>query len=340
MDLRQLRYFVAVAEEASFTAAARRLNISQPPLSMQIKALEESLGARLFDRAHRNLALTEAGRVFLEQARLTLSQMASAVQLAKLAQRGETGVLRIAFTGSVPLVPGFAGLIKTFRHERPLARLEIAHMPTGQQLQALADRRIDIGLLRPGPQFQPPEHLHFTPFWQDELRVVVPDGHPLAAHPGPIPVKALAPYPLVLFPREISCGLHDQIIQLFNRAGLVPQVAQEAREGTTIIGLVAAGVGISLLPDAYASLQKLGVHYARLEAGAANCPLLMAHWKEGYTELVRRFVELASHINADGPAAAVPGNLRRASSRKRAAISSMKTAVSSKKRREANGPVE
>src|SRR5690606_29852840 len=98
MDLRQLRYFVAVAEEASFTAAARRLNISQPPLSMQIKALEETLGTRLFERGHRSLRLTEAGRVFLEQTRLTLSQMDSAVQLAQLASRGEAGLLRIAFT--------------------------------------------------------------------------------------------------------------------------------------------------------------------------------------------------------------------------------------------------
>ncbi|MBO1113804.1 LysR substrate-binding domain-containing protein [Bordetella petrii] len=311
MDLRQLRYFVAVAEEASFTAAARRLNISQPPLSMQIKALEEALGAPLFERAHRSLRLTDAGLVFLEQARLTLSQMASAVQLAQLAGRGEAGLLRIAFTGSVPLVPGFARLVKTFRRERPLARLEIAHMPTGQQLQALQERRIDIGLLRPAPQFQPPPHLAFMPFWKDELRVAVPSDHPLAAHPGRISVKALAPYPLILFPREISCGLHDQIIQLFNRAGLVPQVAQEAREGTTIVGLVAAGVGISLLPDAYASLRTEGVHYARLEADAAHCPLLLACWKDGPSDLVQRFVKLARSIVADEPAAgAADGGLR------------------------------
>jgi len=298
MDLRQLRYFVAVAEELSFTAAARRLNISQPPLSMQIRALEDALGARLFERAHRSIALTEAGRVFLEQARLTLSQMAHAVQLAQLADRGEAGLLRIAFTGSVPLVPGFARLIKTFRAERPLARLEIAHMPTGQQLQALEERRIDIGLLRPAPQFQPPGHLHFTPFWKDELRVAMSSDHPLAARKGRISVKELARYPLILFPREISCGLHDQIIQLFNAAGLVPQVAQEAREGTTIVGLVAAGVGISLLPDTYARQQAEGVHYAQLEPGVANCPLLLAHWKTGHSDLVRRFVKLARTIIA------------------------------------------
>jgi len=299
MDLRQIRYFVAVAEEGSFTAAARRLNISQPPLSMQIKALEDALGARLFERAHRGICLTEAGRVFLEQARLTLSQLASAVQLAKLAERGEAGLLRIAFTGSVPLVPGFARLVRTFRAQFPLARLEIVHMPTGQQLQVLEERRIDIGLLRPAPQFHPPEHLQFLPFWKDELRVAMASDHPLAGRKGRIAIKDLARYPLVLFPREISCGLHDQTIELFNRAGLVPRVAQEAREGATIVGLVAAGVGISLLPDAYARLRTEGVYFGRLEAGAAHCPLLLAHWKDGPSELATRFVKLARTIAAE-----------------------------------------
>jgi DNA-binding transcriptional LysR family regulator len=299
MDVRQLRYFVAVAEEGSFTAAARRLNISQPPLSMQIKALEDFLNARLFERAHHGVQLTEAGRVFLEQARLTLSQMANAVQLTQLAQRGETGVLRVAFTGSVPLVPGFARLVRTFRTERPLARLEITHLPTGQQLQALQERRIDIGLLRPAPQFQPPEHLKFAPFWKDELRVVMAADHPLARRKGRIAVQELAGCPLVLFPREFSCGLHDHVIQLFNRAGLVPHVVQEAREGATIVGLVGAGVGLSLLPDAYERLRAEGVHYGRLEAAAADCPLLLAYRKEDTTELAGRFIKLARSIVAD-----------------------------------------
>lgn len=293
-----MRYFVAVAEELNFTTAAQRLNISQPPLSMQIKALEETLGARLFDRAHRNVALTEAGAVFLEQARLTLSQLDSAVQLTKLAVQGRTGLLRIAFTGSVPLVPGFARLVRTFREGFPQARLQIAHMPTGPQLQALEERHIDIGLLRPAPQFLPPPHLQLTPFWQDELRVVVPTDHFLAKRRGRIAIEDLAAEPLILFPRDISCGLHDQIMQLFNNAGLVPRVGQVAREGTAIVGLVAAGVGISLLPDAYARLHTEGVHYKRLQADATNCPLFLAHRRDQTGDLTRRFVKLARSIIA------------------------------------------
>ncbi|WP_459618594.1 LysR substrate-binding domain-containing protein [Bordetella sp. 2513F-2] len=298
MDLRQLRYFVAVAEAGSFTEAARRLNISQPPLSMQIRALEDALGTLLFDRSRRSIVLTEAGAVLLEQARLTLAQLASAVALTQLAGQGEAGVLRVAFTGSVPLVPGFARLIKTFRQRQPLARLEIAHLSTGQQLQALDERRIDVGMLRPAPQFQPPAHLGFTPFWKDVLRVVVPADHPLARHGGPVPLRALAGERLILFPRDISCGLHDQIIQLYNAAGMVPHVAQEAREGSTIVGFVAAGAGITLLPAAYARLQTDGVRYLPLEPGCADTRLFLVHRNDPASELARRFVALAQSVVA------------------------------------------
>lgn len=309
MDLRQLRYFVAVAEAMSFTVAARNLNISQPPLSMHIRALEDALGTRLFDRTHRTITLTEAGVVFLEQARLTLSQMESAVRLTKLAGQGETGLLRIAFTNSVPLIPAFPQLIKRFRRQYPLARLEIVHMPTGPQLRALEDRSIDIGLMRPAPQFQPPAHLRFVPLWNNELRVVMPSDHPLAALNRPLAIQELADEPLILFPRDISCGLHDQITQLFNDAGAVPHLGQEAREAVTILGLVAAGVGISLLPDVYTTLQTTGIHFAPLAAATTNCPLYLAHRTESPTDLTTRFVSLAeAQICTDSPLRS-PGTL-------------------------------
>lgn len=134
-------------------------------------------------------------------------------------------------------------------------------MSTGQQLRALHERRIDIGLLRPAPQIQAPAGLVFTPFWKDELRIVMSSDHPLTRLEGSVAIRDLAGWPLVLFPREFGRGLHDHVIQLFNRAGLVPQVAQVVREATTIVGLVAAGVGILLLPDAYERIRVDGVHY-------------------------------------------------------------------------------
>lgn len=293
MDLRQLRYFVAVAEELSFTAAAARLNISQPPLSMQIKALEDGLGTLLFDRSRRSIALTEAGKVLLEHARQNLSHLAYAVDLTQRAGRGEAGLLRVAFTGSVPLVASFANLVKRFRSEWPLARLEIVHMATGRQLQALAERRIDVGLLRPSHLFRAPSHLKLDVFWKDELRVVLPSGHALAARKGRIPVGALAGEPFILFPRGIGCGLYDHVMGLCNSAGFVPQVVQEAQEGPTIVGLVAAGVGLSLLPDAYAKVNAGGVAYARLEAASAASQLYTAYRADDRSPLLRRFVRLA-----------------------------------------------
>lgn len=292
MDLRQLRYFIAVAEELSFTAAARRLHISQPPLSMQVMALEEALGTRLIDRSSRQVRLTEAGAVFLEQARRTLAQLDDAVELTQRAGRGESGLLRVAFTGSVPLVPGFAVLVRTFRKEWPLAKLDIEHMATGHQLQALEAGRIDVGLLRPSQHYRPPAHLKLTRFWRDELRLVLPEDHPLTAHRGRIPVRALVSQPLILFPRGIGCGLHDHVMNLCNQAGIVPHVVHEAREGATIVGLVAAGVGLALLPDAYARLHTGGVVYARLEAAAAASQLFLAHRADVAAPLAERFVKL------------------------------------------------
>lgn len=301
MDLRQLRYFVAVAEELSFTAAARRLHVSQPPLSMQIQALERSLDVRLFERSPRHVALTEAGRVLLDEARQTLAQVAAAVQRTQRAGRGEAGLLRVAFTGSVPLVPAFATLVAAFRRDWPLARLQIEHMPTGAQLTALEERRIDIGLLRPSRQFRPPAHLKLTTFWKDELRLVVPQDHPAARRRSPAPVALLAGKPLVLFPRGIGCGLHDHVMTLCNQAGIVPQVVHEAREGTTIVGLVAAGVGLSLLPSAYERLTTAGVHYAPLEPALAASQVCAAHRIDAPDLLAERFVNLAREVGRHGP---------------------------------------
>jgi DNA-binding transcriptional LysR family regulator len=294
MDLRQLRYFVAVAEELSFTAAARRLHISQPPLSLQIQALERSLGVKLLERTPRRVALTEAGRVFLDQCRATLVQLSGAVELARQAARGEAGLLRVAFTGSVPLIDGFASLVARFRREWPLARLQIEHMPSGLQLQALEERRIDVGLLRPSRQFRPPAHIRLTPFWRDELRLVVPEGHAAARRRRPCDASVLAGQPLVLFPHGFGCGLHDHVMGLCHQAGVVPQVVHEAREGTTIVGLVAAGVGLSLLPSAYERLTTSGVRYVHLVPALAASQVQAAHRTDRPTLLAQRFVELAA----------------------------------------------
>ena len=293
MDYRQLRYFIAVAEELSFSKAARRLHMSQPPLSLQVAAIERELGTRLFDRTRRRVELTQAGLVLLEQARESLAQLERAAEMARRAGQGQAGELRIAFTGSVPMHSAFPRLVSSFRRSSPLARVELAHLSTGDQFEALAERRIDIGILRPSRNFEPPAPLRLLALWTDELRAVLPEDHPLAARRGPVPPVALAKEPFILFPRELGCGLHEQVLALCNRGGFAPKVVQEAREGATIIGLVAAGLGVSLLPDSYAKASIPGVVHRPLDAREATGRLYLAHRAGDTSPLVRRFVELA-----------------------------------------------
>ena len=294
MDYRQLRYFVAVAEELSFSRAARRLHMSQPPLSLQVAAMERELGTRLFERTRRRVELTQAGQVLLEQARASLAQLERAAEMARRAGQGEAGELRVAFTGSVPMVAAFPRLMSAFRAASPLARAQLMHMATGSQLQALAERRIDVGILRPSRDYEPPAHLRLLALWTDELRAVLPEGHRLARRRTPVPVAALAHEPFILFPPELGCGLHEQVLALCSRAGFAPDVVQEAREGATIIGLVAAGLGVSLLPDSYAKTSIPGVVHRRLDTAQAAGRLYLAHRASDTSPLVKRFVELAA----------------------------------------------
>jgi len=166
-------------------------------------------------------------------------------------------------------------------------------MATGLQLQALAERRIDLGILRPSRDYEPPPQLRLLPLWIDHLRAVLPEDHRLAARRGPVPVAALAGEPFILFPRELGCGLHEQVLVLCSRAGFAPEVVQEAREGATIIGLVAAGLGVSLLPDSYEKTSIPGVVHRRLDAPQAAGRLYLAHRTADSSPLVKRFVELA-----------------------------------------------
>jgi DNA-binding transcriptional LysR family regulator len=230
MDFRQLRYFVAVAEELSFSAAARRLHISQPPLSLQIRAIEEELGAQLFKRDSRKVELTNAGELLLDGARKALAQLDRASEIVRQAVRGEAGELRVAFTASVPMFDAFQTIQRKFRESHPAV---IA----------------DVGFLRPSPFFYPPGGISVKELWNDRLVAVLPVSHPLAVMNTPVPMEALAREDFILFPRGLGCGLFEHVSTLASRAGFGPRIRQEAREGTTILGLIAAGMGVSILPE-------------------------------------------------------------------------------------------
>ena len=298
MDFRQLRYFVAVAEELSFSGAARRLHVSQPPLSLQVKALEEELGSTLLNRSNRKVELTEAGSLFLEQARHALSYLERAGDVVRQAARGEAGELRISFTASVPMFEAFPHIVQTFRGRHPGARADLSHMSTGQQLRALADKTVDIGFLRPSPLFEPPANIVVSELWKDRLVAVLPRHHPLALSPQPLAMSALANESFILFPRGLGCGLFEHVTVLASRAGFAPHVRQEAREGATIVGLVAAGMGISILPETYMKTGIPGVAYCELSTPDAASRVLMAYRADDDAPLLRRFLDTALQMAA------------------------------------------
>jgi DNA-binding transcriptional LysR family regulator len=294
MDFRQLRYFVAVAEELSFSAAARRLHISQPPLSTQVKSLEDELGATLLHRTKRRVQLTEAGTLFLDQARRALQHLERAGDVVRQAVQGEAGELRVAFTASVPMFEAFPRIVQTFRSKHPSAKVDLLHMSTGLQLQALMDRTIDVGFLRPSILFCPPPNIRVLTLWSDRLVAVLPAGHRLAQKHTPLPMAALSTEAFILFPRGLGCGLFEHVGVLASRAGFALQLGQEAREGATIIGLVAAGMGVSVLPETYAKTGIPGVVYRPLDTQDAGSQVLLAHRSDDDTPLLTRFFQTAA----------------------------------------------
>ncbi|EHP39936.1 LysR family transcriptional regulator [Cupriavidus basilensis OR16] len=300
MDFRQLRYFVAVAEALSFSEAARNLHISQPPLSTQIKALEDELGSPLLDRSRHHVALTPAGTLFLDKAKAALGNLEQAREVVKQVAAGEAGEIRVAFTASVPMQDVFPRAVQQFRLGHPRAMLELVHMSTGQQLQGLEKGEIDIGFLRPAPQFYPPASITVHEVLADRLVAVLPAAHALAKAGGGgtpathkdagLDIGALSAQPFLLFPRGLGCGLFDHVTTLCNRAGFAPRIGQEAREATTIIGLVASGAGVSVLPEIYSRTGIPGVAYRPLAGPDAASRVLVAHRAGALSPIMRKFL--------------------------------------------------
>lgn len=247
MELRHLRYFIAVAEELHFARAAHRLGISQPPLSQQIQALEAEIGARLFNRTNRRVQLTESGRVFLADCRQILQQVDRAVQLAQQAHRGEVGELKVGFTSSAPFTSIIPSSIHAFRRQYPDVHLDLLELSSRQVVDELQKESVHIGVMRP---LLLPDHLLAIELFREPLVAVLRKDHPLARHDR-LSAAELAEEPFVFFTRGVGTALYDQVIALAQNAGFSPLIVQEVREATTIIGLVAAGLGVSILPASF-----------------------------------------------------------------------------------------
>lgn len=290
MELRHLRYFIAVAEELHFGRAAEALGISQPPLSQQIQALEQELGARLFERTNRRVELSESGRLFLDEARRVLAQVDRAADVARRAQRGEVGELKIGFTSSAPFASGIPKAIFAFRQTYPSVHLSLQEMSSREVAEALDDGTLHVGIIRPLPM---PDTLQAVELFSEPLVAIIRADHPLAvgSEQG-LRLAQLADEPFVFFPRTYGSGLYAQILNLARRAGFSPRIAQEAGETMTIIGLVAAGLGVTVLPASYQRMRVEGVVYRTLLDADSSTAVWVVQRKDQQSPRAKAFIEL------------------------------------------------
>ncbi|MEM1252763.1 MAG: LysR substrate-binding domain-containing protein [Cyanobacteria bacterium P01_H01_bin.21] len=256
MELRHLRYFLAVAEELHFGRAAQRLHMAQQPLSRQIRNLEEELGVELFYRTKRTIRLTEAGKVFLQETRKTLAQADRAVTVTQRVAQGVAGRLIIGFTGPI-LNSILPTAVREFKQRFPDIHLDLTRLQTNQQVKALLAEEIHVGFLHP-PIDEP--FLRQEVICQEPMVAVFPDIHPLAiGAPAPISIQCLADESFILFPRPVGPVLYDSIIGLCQQSGFSPKIVQETFPQQTILGLVAAGLGVSLIHASVQQVQQQGV---------------------------------------------------------------------------------
>jgi DNA-binding transcriptional LysR family regulator len=294
MELRHLRYFIAVAEELHFSRAAARLHIAQPPLSQQIKQLEAELHTQLLWRTKRRVELTAAGEAFLEEARKTLAQADHAARVAQWIAAGETGQVQLGFIDSA--LPGYLPrLLRAFRERHPDVQVVLHELTSGQQIEALKRAEIQLAVLRPtraGPQ------VAFHEIGSEGLLVAMPAEHRLAELET-VPVGELEHEGWVLFPRLLSPGLHDYLVGICRKAGFVPRVVQEAHEGPTIVGLVGAGVGIALVAESMTHLGGPEVVYRPLRASVARLPMCVAWRRDERARVVLSFVDIAKQCGGN-----------------------------------------
>ena len=284
-DLRQLRYFLAVAEELHFGRAAERIGIAQPPLTQQIQKLEALLGCRLFERG-RPTALTEAGSALLEETRRLLPQVDRALESARRAARGETGKLHIGAPPSV-MLSALPSAIRKYRGLYPAVEFTLRELSTTAIEEALRREEIDLGFLR---EARPAGPLTSRVTFEETLVAVLPASHALAARAG-LTLGSLRAEPFVWFPRRLGPAFYDHLISFCAHAGFVPNVVQQATQWQTVVSLVAAGMGVSLAPACVQRFRWRAVVYRGLRGLRTR---VFACWRrENPPSTVAEFLKLA-----------------------------------------------
>lgn len=296
MELRHLRYFVAVAEHGSFSAAARRLHIAQSAISEQLANLEEEIHVPLFTRTARKAILTPAGELFLEEARRVLTGADYAIDVARRAHRGELGVLRIGFFSGATGV-SFPRLIRLFRKKHPGIQISLVEMTSAQQWHALVKGQIDVAFTRRlEPEFR--AELKSEVIQQDPILAVLPKNHP-AASTGSVDLRDLANEPFVLSSRETSPAVFDRVIELCSEAGFSPRIASISTVWSSVVLMVQAGEGIALLPLNRQQVRNRDLTFSPLKAKNASVEFVMAWSPQHDNPLNRSFRELAK-VHSEG----------------------------------------
>ena len=294
MELRHLRYFLAIADEGNFTRAAARLGIGQPPLSQQIKDLEAEVGARLFRRVPHGAELTEAGKAFLERVKPILAQTADAVRAAQRADRGETGRLSLGFTGTATLNPIVPACIREFRRAYPAVEIRLEEANSVALMNGLLDGRLDVAVLRPSES--DPSEFDYVDLATETLVAALPAAHPGARSSRSIDLASLRDDPLILTPRAIGISLHDTALAACRNAGFEPVLGQPAPQIASILSLVAAEQGVSLVPDSMQQFRINGVVFRKINGSPPTVGLAIASQRAGTSAPADNFIHLARAV--------------------------------------------
>jgi DNA-binding transcriptional LysR family regulator len=295
MELRHLRYFLAVADELNFTRAARRLNIAQPPLTQQIKALEAEMGVTLFDRSAYRIELTEAGKAFAAEVGRILGDVRNAVLIAKRVASGATGQVRVGFTESASFNPLVTAAFRSFRSSYPDVEVSLEERQSTELATALREGRIDVAFLRPPLSAGEAITLHLLE--EEEMVVAVPSGHRLAARRD-VSLRELSAETFILYPRSVRPGLADTVITACEKAGFSPHIEQYAPQLSSTINLVAASLGISIVPRSMHGLQPDAVAYLPLRGKPLRAQLGVAVRNSETSPSVLRFIQTARDMGS------------------------------------------
>jgi DNA-binding transcriptional LysR family regulator len=287
MELRHLRYFLAVAEELNFRRAAERLGIAQPPLSSQIHDLERELGVALFRRVSKGAELTEAGAAFLAEVPVVFEGVDRAVRMAQRGGRGEVGQLRVGYTGSASFNGIVPNALRAFRRAYPEVELALDELNSAHLLDRLIHQRLDAVFFRPGKE--PPTNVNVLSLPPENMMVVVPVEHRLAGSSA-VQLEDLRDENMIMFSKALGSGLYGEVIDACRTAGFEPQVGQVATQVTSIANLVAVELGVSIVPAAMANAGFAGVRYLPIKGIAPIARIALATRMDDRSIITKNFV--------------------------------------------------